>query len=419
MNELSRRELLSTLIGRPTRSGGKKWWADAGDRSTATEIGLTAATKPIAATSSSSDVLVVVLLYGGFDGLTALPPLGDPNYAKARPTIAVPASSAVKLDSMFALHPSMAPLKKWWTSKKLAVVPAAGIPYPTLSHFQAQQDLGLAAPGTALESGWMNRALSAMGDSDALAAVQVGNSVLTASMAGPKPVTTLWEVGDFSLVGEEWAPKLPSTLKSLYSSVSSTTSAIALDTLSACSDLADLQGVTYRPANGASYPDSDLGDAIEGVAQLIKAGVGTRLATVEYGDWDFHANLGNAGGGAMASMLSDLAGSLDAFATDLGDDLSRVTVVTISEFGRRVAENGSSGADHGHGNAMFVLGGGVLGGKAYGRWPGLAPADLDGGNLAGTTDYRSVLGELLTKRCGISSLSTVFPGFTPDFLGVA
>lgn len=418
MSVLSRRELLSTLIGRVPVGGQKTWAAEPGDRRAIAEIGLTSAGGTVATSSSGSDVLVVLLLYGGFDGLTAVPPIGDPHYASLRPTIAVPASEALQLDGLFGLHPALAPLMPWWASKQLAAVQAVAIPYPTLSHFQAQQDLGQAAPGTALVSGWMNRALSALGDADALAGVQVGNSVLTASLSGPRPVTTLWEVGAFSLVGEEWDASLPSAIRSLYSDVASTTSATALDTLRACRDLAPLQAVTYSPANGASYPSSGLGQSLMGVAELIKARVGVRMAAVEYGDWDFHADLGSGAGGAMAAMLSDLGSCLAAFATDLGSELARVTVVTLSEFGRRVAENGSAGADHGHGNAMLVLGGSVRGGKVYGTWPTLAPKALVLGDLVGTTDYRNVLAELLERRLGLSSLWRVFPRFTPHFLGL-
>lgn len=418
MTELSRRHLLSSLLPRLAGEGEKRWWAAPGDGGTVGEVGLTTAARTTATGPTGRHVLVIVVLYGGFDGLTALPPLGDPHYALARPTIAVPRRSAIALDGLFGLHPEMAPLAPFWRSRRLAVVPAAGIPFPTMSHFQAQQDLGQGAPGTSLASGWMNRALGTLGDSDALAGVQLGSSVLTPSLAGPESVTTLWEVDNFSLIGESWSPSLPSTLRSLYAGIDSSTRLTALDTLAACAELAGLQHTVYRPAHGASYPTTPLAASLEGVAQLIKADLGVRLAAVEYGDWDFHAALGSNPGGAMSLMLSDLARSIAAFAVDLGPELERVTVVTMSEFGRRVGENGSGGVDHGHGNAMFVLGGGVRGGKVYGRWPGLAPAALDGGNLAGTTDYRDVLAEVLLRGCGLASIGRVFPGFRPRLLGL-
>jgi uncharacterized protein (DUF1501 family) len=175
------------------------------------------------------------------------------------------------------------------------------------------------------------------------------------------------------------------------------------------------------PANGATYPDTDLGAALRDVARLIKAKAGLVTAAVDCGDWDMHDALGTAvKGQRMYDNLTDLALALAAFATDLGPaGMGSVTLLTISEFGRRVAENASHGADHGHGNAMLLLGGGVRGGKVYTDWPGLAPGALLAGDLAVTTDYRSVIGEVLQKRCGLGSLSDVFPGVKPSSFGLA
>jgi uncharacterized protein (DUF1501 family) len=389
-SQLTRRALLRTLAGRTSKPR-----------------------------ESSGDVLVFVTLWGGFDGLTAVPPIGDPYYAPSRPTIAVPRESAIQLDRLFGLHPSLAPLKPFWDDRQLAVVHAVGIPYPTRSHFEAQADLGQAAPGSSLKTGFLNRMLGTLPGSSALRAVQVGDSVLVASLLGPEPITTIWEVGDFRLDGQEWYPQLASTIGKLYDGLSAPCAATAADTLKACELLTPLAGKTYVPSPGVVYPAGLLSDALQGVAELVKADVGVKVAAVDYGDWDFHAALGQCAGGAMAVMLDELGQSLAAFAADLGPALDKVTIVTVSEFGRRVAENGSGGVDHGHGNAMFVLGGGVKGGQVYGKWPTLAPSALDGGDLMGTTDYRSVLAEVLVRRCGVGSLSRIFPQFTPTFLGLA
>jgi uncharacterized protein (DUF1501 family) len=194
----------------------------------------------------------------------------------------------------------------------------------------------------------------------------------------------------------------------------------AAATLSALDTTAALAAATYTPANSAAYPSGDLGDALKTVARMIKADVGLMTATVDYGDWDMHENLGTATTGQrMYSHLGDFAAALAAFATDLGTaGMARVTLITLSEFGRRVGENASRGLDHGNGNAMFVLGGGVRGKKVYGSWPGLAPAKLTDGDLTGTTDYRSVIGEILQKRCGHGSLDPVFPGVKPTSFGL-
>ncbi|MGH9294086.1 MAG: DUF1501 domain-containing protein, partial [Acidimicrobiales bacterium] len=154
------------------------------------------------------DTLVVVTLWGGFDGLTALPPIGDVHYDQTRPTIAVPSELALPLDRLFGLHPALGALKPLWDQKRFAAVQAVDIPYPTRSHFQAQADLGQAAPGSSLRTGWLNRVLGTWPGADALRAVQVGDSVLVSSLFGPEMVTTLWEVGSFRLDGEEWTGKV-------------------------------------------------------------------------------------------------------------------------------------------------------------------------------------------------------------------
>jgi uncharacterized protein (DUF1501 family) len=156
---------------------------------------------------------------------------------------------------------------------------------------------------------------------------------------------------------------------------------------------------------------------MEDVARLIKADVGLQVACVDFGEWDMHSGMGTVGSGWLRSHLSELAKTLDAFATDLGSTMSRVTLITLSEFGRRLKENGSGGTDHGHGQAVLMLGGGVRGGQVHGQWPGLAEEALVDGDLAGTTDYRNVLAELLEKRCGAGSMSEIFPGLTSDRVG--
>jgi uncharacterized protein (DUF1501 family) len=170
-----------------------------------------------------------------------------------------------------------------------------------------------------------------------------------------------------------------------------------------------------RAGEDQAYPVGDLSSALRATARTIRADVGARVVTVDHGSWDHHVGLGSVAGGAMKDMAAEFAGAVAAFFVDLGPLAGQVTLVTISEFGRRVVENANLGLDHGHGTVMFVMGAGVRGGRYYARWPGLA-ATLDG-DLPVTTDYRSVLAEVVTSRFDVSSAS-VFPGFTPDHLGL-
>ena len=374
-----------------------------------------------AETPYTGDTLVVLSLRGGFDGLSAVVPAFDPGYAAARPGIGVPANNLVRLDGRFGLHPALAPLAPLWTSGKLAVVHAVGQSDPTRSHFEAMAQLERAAPGTSTRTGWLDRTLGVTGPGSPFAAAQIGQVMAGQAFAGPNPELTMNNVDDFSLYSawddaesRRWA----TALGALQADAVPVTAAPARTALSALATAATLKAAGYTPANGAAYPDSDLGNALRDVAQLVKANVGLRLAAVDSGDWDMHVDLGgfNDEYGWMRRKLDELARSLAAFATDLGAAFGNVTVVTLSEFGRRVEENGSGGVDHGHGNAVMLLGGGVVGGKVYGTWPGLGEADLVDGDLAGTTDYRTVLAEILEKRCAVAT-GTVFPGLAAGRLG--
>jgi uncharacterized protein (DUF1501 family) len=374
-----------------------------------------------ATTPVTGDVLVVLSLRGGFDGLSAVVPSGDPAYYTARPSLAVPKAQLLGGDAMFGLHPALAPLLPMWTAGTLAAVHAVGQPDPTRSHFKAMEQMERAAAGTSIRTGWLDRMLGTMPAVSALSGVSIGSDLLPASLAGPVPNLGMSSIDYFKLTGDSSRLPMTPALNALYADAPAV---LAAPAQSVSSSLATVQAVSsqaYTPGGGAVYPDTDLGRALRDVARLIRAQIGLAVACVDFGDWDMHRGLGTPiPGQLMFNHLRDLAQALAAFATDLGPTgLAGVTLVTLSEFGRRVAENGSRGTDHGHGNAMFVLGGGVYGGRVHGTWPGLAPSQLVAGDLAATTDYRSVIGEILQKRCGVGSLSTVFPGFTPRAVGVA
>ncbi|WP_285551211.1 DUF1501 domain-containing protein [Actinoplanes regularis] len=368
----------------------------------------------------SGDVLVLLSLHGGFDGLSAVVPAGDPAYYTARPGIAVPKTQLIGGGAFFGLHPALAPLLPYWNSGKLAAVQAVGQPAPNRSHFAAMEELERAAPGTSLRTGWLNRMLGSRGADDLFDAIALGTPRPDRVLDGPAPHLALTSIDGLALTGDDAAKPLATTMAALYQGAPAALAPAAGQLTSALAWAKTMRAAGYTAANGASYPATELGAALRDVARLIKANAGLMTATVDCGDWDMHENLGIAEPGRqMHDQLAKLAGALAAFATDLGPDgLRRVTLVTISEFGRRVAQNGSSGLDHGYGNAMFVLGGGVRGGKVYGSWPGLAPGQLRDGDLAVTTDYRAVIGEILRARCGVGDLSAVFPGVSPSALGL-
>jgi uncharacterized protein (DUF1501 family) len=369
----------------------------------------------------TGDVLVVLSLRGGFDGLSAVVPAADPAYVAARPGIAVPAGRLQPLDATFGMHPALAPLKPLWDAGVLGAVHAAGQPDPTRSHFKAMEEMERAAPGSSVRTGWLDRVSAAQGSGGAFATVGVGSDANQRAFVGPSPELLVGSVKDFTLAGAKQAEeraRWTRALEKMHRGARPSVARPARLTLNALGTAAALQATEYVPANGAAYPRGDLGDSLRDVARLVKAGVGLRVATVDFGDWDMHQGLGRVDGGWMTRRLTELGSALAAFATDLGGDLSRVTLVTLSEFGRRVRENASGGLDHGHGNLMLMLGGGVVGGRMHGAWRGLSPGALLDGDLPAANDYRTVLAEILERRCFVPA-SAAFPGLGSARLGVA
>ena len=369
--------------------------------------------------TTDGNVLVVLSLHGGFDGLSAIAPVGDPDYAVLRPSIGIPAAVGLPTgDRMFALHPSLAPLLPYWQAGTFGAVHAVGTPDESRSHFQATEELERAAPGTSTRTGWLDRVVGTRATGAVFQTVQLGSGNPRPLLAGPNPELAVRSLKDFSVSQSGWVgPRMITALRALNTGVDTPAAGAAQEALEA---LGAVAAVTAAPVPDFAYPDTGLGRALADTARLIRHGAGLQTVTLDSGDWDMHSGLGKAGTGWMASHLTNLATALAAFLEDLGPLLSRVTVVTLSEFGRRAKENGSGGVDHGHGNAVLLLGGGIAGGRVHGRWPGLSAGALDHGDLAGTTDYRDVLGELLVRRCGLpqSALADAFPGHSPSFPGV-
>jgi uncharacterized protein (DUF1501 family) len=375
-----------------------------------------------AGTTYTGDVLVVLSMHGGWDSLSIVPPVGDPNYLKLRPSLGIPGSLALPIGGIFGMHPALAPLKPFYDGGQLGFVHAAGRATGVRSHFQDESELERAAPGTNVTTGWIDRALAARGTGTAFQAVELGSSMIPNSLIGPAPSIALDNVADFSLaVWSGYQPAFGAALAGMHTGLAHPATEQANLALDALSTAAAMQTAGYTPTAGVTYPTTDLGKALKDLAWLIKSDVGLQVACLDYDNWDMHAGMGQLGDtkGWLHGQLADVAACLAAFATDLGPALSKVTLVTLSEFGRRAYENGSGGADHGLGQAVLALGGGVNGGQVLGPWPTLAPGALADGDLAVTTDYRSILSEILTRRCGLASTTSVFPNFTPSAVGLA
>lgn len=374
------------------------------------------------AASATKDTLVVIFLRGGADALNILVPDGDPDYLRARPRIGLKTEDLWRLDGTFGFHPKMAALKPAWEAGQLAAVAAVGNPDATRSHFDAELAMERAAPAQ-LRSGWLGRYLAASsGDTSLVRAVTLGDRAVAATTTDFPTAAIGGRLKDFDVSAwDGFKPQVKDALRVLGTSGGGAVAEATGKTFDAIGALAAARTAPQTPANGASYPATDFGRAMAEIARIIRSGAPVEAACVDRGNWDMHANEGGPfeEWGWLARNLTDLAGSLAAFRTDLGDSWSRTTVVAMTEFGRRVAENTTNGADHGSGALMLVAGGGVNGGKVYGRWPTLAGSALKDGDLAITTDYRSVIAEVLGKRLPGAAASTVFPGFTPTPLGLA
>ncbi len=361
-------------------------------------------------------VLVTIFQRGAVDGLNMIIPFGERDYYAARPSIAIaqPGSdpgAAVDLDGFFGLHPRLAPLKPLYDARQLAIVHACGSPDGTRSHFDAQDYMETATPGVkSTQDGWLNRYLHAREHEAATPFRAVALSPqLPRSLQGLEPALAIGQIGQFGIrAGEMMQASFEAEYAAAAQGVLHQTGREAFD---AVKMLKNADPRRYQPENGAEYPRSPYGEALKQIVQLIKADVGLEVAVAESGNWDHHVNEG-AANGLIANRLDDFANGIAAFVRDLGDRMSDVVVLTMSEFGRAVAENGNRGTDHGHGNAMMMIGGNVRGGKVYGKWPGLAREQrYEGRDLAVTTDFRTVFSEVVHGHLGLNDTRPVFPGF--------
>ena len=370
------------------------------------------------AARGSGKVLVAVFQRGAVDGLSMVVPYGDRDYAGARASIAIrppragDAGAAIDLDGFFALHPSLAPLTTLWQSRTLAVVHACGSPDRTRSHFDAQDYMESGTPGVkSTPDGWLARAAGQRSTpASPFRAVALGPT-LPRIMRGDAGAISLTSLDRFDVRASQTTGARQG-FESLYEqSVQDLLHGTGRETFEAVRMLKSANAARLTPANNATYPRSRLGESLRQIAQLIRADIGLEIAFTDAGGWDTHVGQG-ADQGQLANRLRDFGASLAAFAQDLGDRLADVVVLSMSEFGRTVAENGNRGTDHGHATAMLLLGGGVRGGRVYGRWPGLAREQLyEGRDLAVTTDFRALFAEVAGRQLGIARPAGVFPGW--------
>jgi uncharacterized protein (DUF1501 family) len=362
--------------------------------------------------------LIAIFQRGAVDGLSMIVPFGEAEYYRARPTIAIPkpgasAEGAVDLDGFFGFHPRLAPLAPFWRARTLAVVHACGSPDATRSHFDAQDYMESATPGVkSTGDGWLNRYLQARREQDAtpFRAVALG-SQLPRALQGTAPALAVRSLDGFGIRGGATNAAALSFEEQYAAAADVVLGGAGRDAFDAMHLLSRTDPGRYSPEHGAEYPNSPFGQALRQIAQLVKADVGLEVAFADLGGWDTHVNQG-AGAGQLAARLDDLARGLSALLVDLGDLLDDTVVLTMSEFGRAVNENGNRGTDHGHGNAMIVAGGGVRGGRVYGRWPGLAIDDrYDRRDLAVTTDFRDVFAEIVVRHLGVDDPAPIFPGY--------
>ena len=383
-----------------------------------------------AATNADSlrrKVLVTIFQRGAMDGLMAVTPFNDPMLPKLRPRLALTAAKSagdaalIDLDGTFGLHPSFAPIQPLFQEKRLAIVHGVGSPNPTRSHFDAQDYMETGTPGhKGTRSGWLNRAVGLLGHEATPFRAVAMTKGMPRSLSGDKPALAINNLANFGVKvpGNQWASQSAKEIfKSLYEDTSEEHLRRAgQESFEAMKMLSAIEVSNYRPANGATYPRSGLGNSLRQIAQLIKESVGLEVAFAEANGWDTHVQQGTTTG-PFARRVGNLAHSIEAFWTDIEGYHDEVVLMTMTEFGRSVHENGSGGTDHGRGSCLFVLGNRVDGGKVHGTVPPLVVESLDKRrDLPVTTDFRAVFAEVAGAHLDIDDNQALFPGWTGERL---
>jgi uncharacterized protein (DUF1501 family) len=378
-----------------------------------------------AGSASRRRVLVAIFQRGAMDGLNAVVPYGERAYYDLRPNLAIPrpgaaSGSAIDLDGFFGLHPALGPFKPLYDEKQLAIVHAVGSPDGTRSHFDAQDYMESGTPGVkSTPDGWLNRYMQTSPDAKASSAspaspfraVSMGAN-LPRALQGRAPAVAMTRINDFGIRGGMNGGAVEGGFEAIYAETADKAlGAPGRETFEAVKLLRKVNPSQYRPAEGVNYPRGRFGESLRQTAQLIKADVGLEVAFTDIGGWDTHVNQGGVQG-QLALRLTELAQGIAALYADLHEYSDEVLILTMTEFGRTARENGNRGTDHGHASAMFVLGGGVKGGRVYGKWPGLKPEQLnENRDLALTTDFRDLFAEIAKRHLGAGNPNAIFPGY--------
>ncbi|MDZ4772168.1 MAG: DUF1501 domain-containing protein [Planctomycetota bacterium] len=420
---------MTTNEAHSTHSGDtrREFLGKAGLAAAATGVVAAGLAKPAQARppAGGRDVLVVLYMRGGMDGVSICVPYGDAELYNRRPTIAIKppgqTDGATNLDGFFGLAPAALPLLAPYNAGQLLFVHAVGSTDPSRSHFDAQKFMEQGNPNQPgpIATGWAARHLASTvpAGSGLLRGVAL-DYMLPRALAGAPATLPIADLADFRMPGAG-ATNLARrrTLSAMFHQQGGELGATTVKTFQAIDLLGSVSFSGYVPANGASYPLSLWGDRLASVAALIKADLGVEVIEVDLHGWDKHSNIGSISG-EQAHLSNQLAQGLNALWTDLGVQNNRVTTLVMSEFGRRADENGNLGVDHGHGGMMMLMGGNVTGGRVFSQWPGMGLPQLDNGDLAITTDYRNVIAEVAFKRLGNANLGALFPNHSPNFHGL-
>jgi uncharacterized protein (DUF1501 family) len=368
-------------------------------------------------------IIIAIFQRGAADGVSMVVPFGDRSYASVRPQIAIPepktgnAEAAIDLDGFFGLHPALGPFKSIYEDGHLAIVHAVGSPDNTRSHFDAQDYMESGTPGRkGTTDGWLNRYMQVKEEADASPFRAVAFSANTPrSLLGSASAIAMTNIADFGVRAGQGNNQVAQSFEALYAQANNDMlHGTGKEAFEAVKMLKKASPQQYAAANGANYPRSPFGQNLLQIAQLIKADIGLEIAFADRGGWDTHANQGSSRG-QLANQLQDFGQGIAALYKDLGDRMRNIVILTMTEFGRTIRQNGSGGTDHGHASCLFALGGPVKGGKVYGKWPGLASEQLyEGRDLALTTDFRDIFAEIAVRHMGARKPDMIFPGFNPS-----